>query len=220
MVQFVIVNYSGKEKATGRVFDTTVEKVAKENGVYNKDRKYEATVMIIGGDLLIPGFEETLEKMKPGEEKTVEIPPERAYKERSLELVKLIPLAFFKSRKIDPKPGMWLRLDNVPARIQTVSGGRVRVDFNHELAGKTLVFTIKLEKIIEDVDEKVKALFQIVFPDFDKEKLKITKNEGELELLLPKEVLTLADLQARKLQLIENIKKFLGFEKVRVNEEY
>lgn len=220
MTEFVLVDYTGKEKDTGRVFDTTSEEVAKKNGLYNKDITYKPVTMILGEKMLIEGFEEALNSMKNGEEREVEIPPEKAYGQRDSTLVKLIPRKFFKDKNIEPRPGLWLYIENMPARIQSVSGGRVRVDFNHELAGKTLVFRIKLEKKLKDEDEKIRALVGMYFPGLKEDKFKITRKEKEVELMLPAEVLKLSDLQARKVQLTENIKKYVRIEKVRVSEEY
>lgn len=221
-IEFVRVSYTGREKDTGRIFDTTEKEVAVKEGIYSESVNYGPTIMILGANQLIAGFEEVLKKMKPGEKKTVELPPEKAYGNRSPELVKLVPMNVFKRNNIDPHPGMVLMLEGMPARIQTVSGGRVRVDFNHELAGKTLIFDIKLVGKIKDNDEKIRVLFERLFPDVKSKELKVEEKKGEkeLELTLPKDVLKVKNMHARKVQLIQDIKRFLGYERVKVSEEY
>jgi len=43
--------------------------------------------------------------------------------------------------------------------VISVGSGRVIVDFNHPLAGRDLVFKVKLVKVIKSDEEKVRALF-------------------------------------------------------------
>ncbi len=129
----------------GEVFEKTAEKPA---------------VVIVGKKRLIQGLEEALLGMNEGDKKTVEIPPEKAYGPRNPELVKIIPMSAFKKSGINPAPGVVVTIDGYPARVLSVSGGRVRVDFNHELAGKTLVFDVEVVKVHKDDEAKVKALIE------------------------------------------------------------
>ena len=218
MTKFVKVIYTGKEKDTGRIFDTNNKKVAEDNNMYNPQLNYKPILMILGKGQLIKGFEEALEKMKVGEEKTVEIPPEKGYGERKPNLVQLVPLQIFKNNKIDPKPGMVLQLEGTPARIQSVSGGRVRVDFNHELAGKTLVFEIKLENIVEKQEDQLKELVKQVFPFEENLKVKIDGKNAEINL--SKKSTSMKDYSGRKMILIKQVKNMLEMENVKITEEH
>ena len=62
---------------------------------------------------------------------------------------------------------MPVQLDNMLARVQSVSGGRVRVDFNHELAGKELTFDIKVVDVITKDEDKIRALAGQLFKEGD-----------------------------------------------------
>ncbi len=53
-----------------------------------------------------------------------------------------------------PHVGMELTSEGHKGRVLTVSGGRVKVDFNHDLAGKNLEYSIVISDIIEDDEEK------------------------------------------------------------------
>jgi FKBP-type peptidyl-prolyl cis-trans isomerase SlyD len=118
-------------------------------------------------------------------------------------------------------PGLVVVLENnLPGRIQSVSGGRVRIDFNHELAGKTLEYELKIEEKIADEKDKIKALFEMVFPRSPVSELKVEKGENETEIVLPKDCTKLADLQARKITLISQLKKYACVDKIRITEEY
>lgn len=220
-MDIVRVSFTGRVKDTGRVFDTTHAEIAKKAGIFNEHLTYGPTPMVLGENRLIPGLEQALSKMKSGEEKTVVIHPKDAFGEREPELVKLVPLNVFKANGVNPVPGLVVILENnLPGRVQSVSGGRVRVDFNHELASKTLEYDLKIDEKVTDEKEKVRALFELVFPRMPAKELKITRKEKELELVLPKECTKLADLQVRKISLIQYLKKCVGDDKIQVTEEY
>jgi FKBP-type peptidyl-prolyl cis-trans isomerase 2 len=220
-MEIVKVSFTGKIRDTGQVFDTTHADIAKKAGIFNENFPYGPSPMILGESRLIKGFENALSKMAPKEKKTVTIAPKDAYGERNSELVKLVPLNVFKANGINPVPGMTVVLDSkVPGRVQSVSSGRVRVDFNHELAGKTLEFDIVLEEKVADERGKVECLFAMVFQGVPVAELKINKTDKETELVLPKDCTKLQDLQMRKITLINNLKKYAGLDRIRITEEY
>ena len=69
----------------------------------------------------------------------------------------------FREQKTQPIPGAVFDFDGKPAKILTVSGGRVIADFNNPLAGKDLVYDITVKRKIENLDEKAKALINFFF---------------------------------------------------------
>ncbi len=216
LMEFFKVIYTGRDKTNNKIFDTNDEEVAKKEGVLTPGKKYEPILMIIGDNQLIPGFEEALKGMKPGESKTVEISPDKAYGERKEELVKLVPLKTFKDNNITPYPGMVIDIEGMPARIQSVSGGRVRIDFNHPLAGKTLIFDIKVVEKLEKKEDIAKAITESFFPG----EVKVEIKDKEAIVSLSKEATKLKDIQTRKLMVTKDLKKYVGVEKVKFNEEY
>jgi FKBP-type peptidyl-prolyl cis-trans isomerase SlyD len=221
MVRFVKVEYTGKEKETGKVFDTTKKNVAEKEGLNIKKRFFGAAPLILEDNRLIKGFEKALSGMKPGEEKTVIIPLEEAYGPRNSQLVKLVSSNVFKKIGQKPYPGMVVVFENgMPAKVQSVSGGRVRLDFNHELAGKTLEFELKFVEEVTKKEDKIRFLFESNFPGMDISKLILSFDKESLTLTLPKELLKLNDMQQRKLHLIEDIKKYLEIKVIKFSEEY
>jgi len=74
----VEVDYTGRY-LNGTVFDTSLEEVANEAGMYNPLREYKPISFTIGLNDVVSGVEEALVGMKVGEEKTVTLPPEKAY---------------------------------------------------------------------------------------------------------------------------------------------
>lgn len=74
----VKVNYSGK-LLDGTYFDTSIEELAKEVGLYNENRPYEPIEFVLGQGQVIPGWEEGLAMMKEGGKAQLIIPSELAY---------------------------------------------------------------------------------------------------------------------------------------------
>lgn len=203
--KMVEVNFTGKELLNNEIFDTTIENVAKENNIYNKDRKYHSLIITLGEKELHAKIEEELGKMKVGEERVVSLTPSEAFGERKADLVRVVPIKVFQEQKINPVPGLMINLGNAIAKVQSVSGGRVRIDLNNPLAGRDLEYTIKLIKEITTKKEIGGKLFEKYYeriPGSTK-----TISEDKIEITLPKE--TLAGLEKVNTAII-NLAKELG----------
>ncbi len=184
---FVRINYTGKIKDSGKVFDTTSEKVAKDNDVYDEKVTFKAAPIVIGAGHAIKGLDEGLLGMEVGEKKKFDIPAEKAYGERDPGLVKIVPLKEFKKQGMRPAPGMMFEADGRMGRVQSVSGGRVRIDFNYGLAGKALSYEVNVEEKINKTEEKIRLLLEYHFSYAD-------PNEHEIKLTGKKAAITLEEL--------------------------
>ncbi len=167
--------------------------------------KFEETgekpaIVIVGKRKLIPGLDSALLGMEPGQKKTVEIPPEKAYGNRDPNLVKLIPMSAFKKAGINPAPGVIVEIDGFPARVLSVSGGRVQVDFNHELAGKTLVFDVEIVDVYKKDEDKAKALASKYF-----EKGIEVKANGEFQIEAKEDAILDRKYLDKKVRLITEL---------------
>ncbi len=67
------VNYTGR-LINDRIFDTSIESVAKANNIYTESRKYVPLRFRLGIALLIPGFEYGVLQLEKGDKATVFIP--------------------------------------------------------------------------------------------------------------------------------------------------
>lgn len=183
---FIKLEFTGRTKETGEVFDTTIEEVAEEAGIKVEKKTYGPIPVIIGGGHLLKGLDEAVVGMEEGEKKTVELPPEEAFGERDSKLIQLIPMKEFKKQGIKPYVGMPLTVENHNGRIQSVTGGRVRVDFNHELAGKTLEYEVEIKEITTDDLEKIKSMIKLHYPNpsLDIEKTEITMEDGKVVIVM------------------------------------
>lgn len=194
---FIIVNYLAKIKETNREFD-----------------KAENTPMIIKQGYVLKGLEESLKQMNVGDKKTVEIIPENAFGKREFKLIKLVSIAEFRKHGTKPVPGMFIEADNRRGRVLSVSGGRVRVDFNHPLAGKTLIYDIEIKQKIETPEDKIKVLVQI-YTKVDKNKVNVLIKEKQADIDVPPLINSLF-----KKKISDDVMKILGLEKVRFIETF
>ena len=210
----VYIDYIGRIKETNQIFDLTKEDVAKKEGVFNPKVKYKPVPVIIGEGLVIRGLDEELEKMKVGEKKIVEIPPEKGFGNRSENLIKLIPRSAFKESNIEPEVGRVITVNGLNGRIISVDGGRIKVDFNHPLAGKTLVYEVEIVKKAESNKDKIIAIVSY-FIDFEEGDVEIKEENENVEIILKKEIPKLT----RK-KIAEFIMKYVKFKKVRFVYEY
>jgi len=179
---FIKLEYTGKIIETGDIFDTTNEELAEEKGIFSDKKTYGPISIIVGGGHVLKGMEAELEGMEAGEEKTIELAPEDAFGERDPSLMQLVPMSEFKKQGIKPQVGMAITSEGNTGIIRSVSGVRVRLDFNHELAGKNLEYQVKVAEIIEDDTEKVKSMIDLHYPNpnLDSEKHQVTIEDDKV----------------------------------------
>ncbi|AKB17848.1 MULTISPECIES: peptidylprolyl isomerase [unclassified Methanosarcina] len=140
------VDYTGKLK-DGTVFDTSIEEIAKEAGIYTEQKNYVPLTFKVGSGQLIKGFDEGVIGMKIGEEKTFTIPPEKAYGKYDEAKIQTISLEDL-NLSVKPEVGQtFSSMYGNTFRVIDVNETHVTLDPNHELAGKTLIFDIKLISI-------------------------------------------------------------------------
>src|SRR3989338_9121973 len=156
---FVEIEYTGKIKEGNIIFDTTDEKIAKENNLHNHD--FSPAIICIGEEQILKGIDKNLEGKGIGKEYEFDIKPEDAFGKKNAKLIQLIPTAKFKQQSIEPVPGMQLNIDSMVGTVKTVSGGRTLVDFNHPLAGKELLYKVKINKKITDSKEKLNGYVKL-----------------------------------------------------------
>jgi peptidylprolyl isomerase len=212
--KMIEVNFSGKELLNETIFDTTIENVAKEHNIYDKNRSYHPLTIILGENELHKKVEDELFKMNVGEEKTIHLIPKEGFGERKSDLVRVVPLKVFIDQKIKPVPGLMINLGNAIAKVQSVSGGRVRIDINHPLAGRELEYTVKVIKEIKTHKEIAEKLFEKYYSRIPLVTKTITENK--LTVTLPKE--TLKGLENVN-KSITNLAKELGIELEIIGED-
>jgi len=214
---FIRIDYVGRISESDEIFDLTKESVAKEKGIHNPNFKYGPVPVILGAHHIVKGLENELMKMKIGQKKKITVKPEDALGKRNSELIRLIPLSEFKKRDINPFPGMPIIERGMRGRVLSVSGGRVRVDFNHPLAGKTLEYKVEIKKKITDTKGKITAILEL-FLKFEKDEINVKIGKEFLEIKIDKK--KDAPKTIKKIIADNVIKWVKGIKKVRFIEEF
>jgi FKBP-type peptidyl-prolyl cis-trans isomerase 2 len=157
---FVELDFVGRIKSTGQIFDLTVEDIAKKEGL-NSENMTPLIACINAGHLL-KGFDENLIDKTVGSEFEFDVSPEKAFGKKNPKHIQLTSIHTLKKSGVNPVTGMQLNVDGVLATVRSVSGGRVILDFNHPLAGKELHYWVKIRKLITDSEEKVNSILYML----------------------------------------------------------
>ncbi len=214
---FVYIDYIGKIKDTEEVFDTTKEDVAKTKGVFDAKTKYKPVPIVVDADFIIKGLNDALKEMKVGEKKIIEITPDKAFGNRDQNLVKLIPEVKFKEQDVDVPPGSFVTISGLKGKVVSIDGGRVRIDFNHPLAGKTLEYDLEIIRDIKELKEKLEAVVYY-FTNLEKDDVKATVMEKCADVEIIKRVEISREVKER---MANTITKWVeGIDKVRFIESF
>jgi FKBP-type peptidyl-prolyl cis-trans isomerase 2 len=205
---FLLIDYVAKVKETGEVFDTTIEDVAKKERLYKEGELYEPKLVVVGEGWLLKTLDESLLNMELNKPATIEIPPEQAFGNRDPEKVKLVPLRRLTAKGINPQLGMRIEYNGKLATIRTIGAGRVQLDFNPPLAGKTLIYEVTVQKKLETKPEKIKALIHRRIPAVDIEKFRLKTRKTTVEIDVPEEAFYVEGLQLAKRGIASDIQKF------------
>ena len=175
---FVRLNFTGKIKETDEVFDTTSEDIAEEAGILVENKIYGPIPIIVGGNHLLKAIDDAIIGTEAGDAVHVSVTPENGFGQRNPDFIQLIPMKEFKKQGMTPVRGMKITADAGTGKIISVNGGRVKVDFNHELAGKNLEYDVSVVEVIEDDEEKIKSMIELhySYPNMDLDKTEIKIN--------------------------------------------
>jgi peptidylprolyl isomerase len=206
---FIIVDYTGKVKETGEVFDTTSEETAKENKLYKEGDIYEPRLVVTGEGWVLKALDDALLAFKLNKNETIEIPPETAFGNRDPEKVKLVPIKRLTTRGITPRLGAQIEYDKRLATVRTMGSGRVTLDFNPPLAGKTLVYDVTIRKQLKTAKEKISALIHRRIPAVEVEKFQFKVGKADVTVNMPEEAFYVEGIQLAKRGIAIDIKRFL-----------
>lgn len=219
----VLLNYTAKVKDTDEIVSTTLEDDAKKFNVHDPTKKYEPILVSVGeGERfgIVKGVDEALLSAETGSSLTVDVQPEKAFGERDPNKVRMVPLRKFGEKADELSVGDAIEMDNKIGIVRYIGSGRVQLDYNHRLAGRTLSYSLQVVKKLEQDTEKIMALIKRWLP-VEEDKLKITLTEGNLEVELPNESYMLEELQRIKRIIVNEVFKYVGaVKRIRFIETY
>ncbi len=205
---FVLIDYIAKVKETSEVFDTTIEETAKKERLYKEGEIYEPKLVVIGEGWVLKALDESLTTMEISKTTSVEIPSEKAFGERDPEKVKRVPLRQLTAKGITPTLGMRVEYDGKMATVRTLGAGRVLLDFNPPLAGKTLIYEVTVQKKLETQQEKISALIHRRVPTIEEDKFKFNAKAKAVSIEMPEEAFYLEGIQVAKRGIAMDIQRF------------
>ena len=208
------VNPSG----TLTLFDTTHDEVAKKEGKFDEKKVYIEQPAVVGRGRLFEGLESALIGAKVTETKEVLIPPEKAAGARDPRLVELKTEREFLRQEINPDVGMEVSIGGKHGIVTAVSAGRVRVDFNNPLAGKTLKYVVRVTRKAKTPEERVRAVIDM---DYGLgEQFKIDLKDGAAEIQVPDVSRTDEKWFVTKFRVVADLREITALKIIRFLEEY
>lgn len=118
--------------------------------VFDSSKGREPLTYLVGHGQMIPGFEQEMLGADVGEKRDFTLTPDRAYGERDEGAVQEIPRDQF-PEEMEIEEGMILGAQSHQGPIQftivSIEGGSITVDFNHQMAGKTLKFSVEVVSV-------------------------------------------------------------------------
>ncbi|NOR85133.1 peptidylprolyl isomerase [archaeon] len=203
---FAEIEYIGKIKQSGDIFDLTDENVAKENGLFNPKMSYGPITIIVGAKQILKGLDDALLALNEGDKKTIDIEAKNAFGDRNTKLIRLTPMAHFKQQKMEPKQGQYITFEQgLRGKILSVAGGRVKIDFNHPLAGKELEYAVKVNKLVTDAAKKLESLIAFYFGNATKN-IKCAVTDDKAIITIDKKT-PINDVVTKRIE--EDVKKYI-----------
>jgi peptidylprolyl isomerase len=207
---FILINYTAKVKETNEVFDTTIEETAKKEHLHKEGEVHEPKLVVIGEGWVLKALDESLTTMKLNKAQSVEIPPDKAFGPRDPEKVKRVPLKQLLAKDVhNPTVGMRIDYNGKMAIIRTIGAGRVLLDFNPPLAGKTLIYDVTVDKKLETNEQKISALIHRRIPVVEPEQFKFTIQKKNLTIDMPEVAFYVEGIQIAKRGIAMDLQKFL-----------
>ena len=158
---FIEIEYNARLKSSNKMFDTTSPEIAKKNGLLNQGIGDGPRIICVGREQLLKGLDESFIDKTFSENYTLELNSNQAFGKKDPKLVKLIPESKFKKSGVRPLAGFQFKIDGKIGQIISVNGGRVVIDFNDPLAGKDIIYEVKINRLVTDFEEKIKGFLNL-----------------------------------------------------------
>ncbi|GAA0259485.1 FKBP-type peptidyl-prolyl cis-trans isomerase [Rhodanobacter caeni] len=129
-----------------------------EGQVIDSSKGREPLTYLHGGGQIVPGLEKQMEGRGAGDKFTADVSPEEGYGVHHAELLQEVPREAFQGVD-DIQPGMQFQgrgpQGEINVTVTKVEDGKVFIDGNHPLAGKTLHFDIEVTHVREATGEEL-----------------------------------------------------------------
>jgi FKBP-type peptidyl-prolyl cis-trans isomerase SlyD len=180
---FVKLVYTARTVDGGQLVDTTDPEVAEEEGV-GEDQEFGPRTVVLGQGHIFQAVEDDIVGKDVGDTGSVTVPATEAFGEYNEDEVRTISAD--KIDEDDRYPGAHVQVDGEHGHVETIIGGRARVDFNHPLAGEDVDYEYEILEEVEDREEQAQGIIEMML-DMELELWFETETVEEEQLVEPDE---------------------------------
>jgi FKBP-type peptidyl-prolyl cis-trans isomerase SlyD len=155
---FVRIDYTARTVEDEQLVDTTDPEVAEEEGI-EEEHEFAPRTIVLGEGHIFDAVEDDVRGSEVGDTGTVTVPSDEAFGEYDDEEVRTISKD--KIPEDDQYPGAQVQIDNEEGFVETIIGGRARVDFNHPLAGDDIEYDWEIVETVDDREEQASGLIEM-----------------------------------------------------------
>lgn len=199
---FIELDYTAKIIGENLIFDTTIpEDAAKAGLIHDHEHDHEhghehnhlhkedlkPVIICVGEKQVLPSLDNKIDGLELGKH-TISLSEEEAFGKKDAKLLKLMPLTIFKKQEIRPFVGLTLDVDGSRGVVRSISGGRVIVDFNHQLAGKKIEYSLNIKRIVTDKKEQLESFVKMLRFPYTSINIENTNAKINTGIDLPKEI--------------------------------
>lgn len=216
----ILIDYTAKVKDSNEVVETTTAEDAKKHNLFQENIKYQPKLVSVGESWVLKGLDDALANAKAGDKLTVDVTPDKGFGERDAGKVRMIPLRKLGEDADKVSVGDTIEVEQKTGVVRFVGSGRVQVDFNHRLAGKTVVYDVNVIKSLETNDDKINAILKRHMPVEDS-KIESKLAGNTLDVTIPEEIYGAESLRIIKHFIQMDAFKFVPtLEKINFVETY
>ncbi|RLM95736.1 peptidylprolyl isomerase [Haloarcula sp. Atlit-7R] len=152
--------YTARTVDGGQLVDTTDEAVAEEDGIDTEQQEFGPRTVVLGENHIFPDVEQDIYGKEVGDEGNVTVAAADAFGEYDEEEVRTVSKD--KIPEDDRYPGAHVDIEGEHGHVETIIGGRARVDFNHPLAGEDVEYDYEILEEVTDREEKAQGIIQMM----------------------------------------------------------
>ena len=216
---FIKINFEMYVGEDRKLVSTNNEQLAKDNSIFDEKLKYKEAVLIVGSENLFPEINESFKNAEAGKDYEVVITAENAYGKRDSKNIRVHTVREFQRQKVDPVPGQEISINGKRGRVISVTPGRVLVDYNHQWAGKSVLYKYSVVGLVSDAVEQIKSLIDYNY-NVDSDKFEVSVKEKSISVSVPEESKFDPVWIEAKYRLVNDIRKHFPSMDIEILEFY
>lgn len=156
---FAKLSYTIRTVEGDNLVDTTDEDLAEEEGIDTEDQEFGPRTVVLGAGHVFDAVEADLQGKTVGNTGSVEVAAVDAFGEFDPDQVRTVSAD--RIPEDSRYPGAHVNVDGEHGHVETIIGGRARVDFNHPLAGEDIIYEYEIVDRVSDRLERAQGLMDM-----------------------------------------------------------